>query len=137
MRRRRSGRRVRSFVKAVCLNQSHLRQWINRIWWGARKVSIDTLTFAVERLVTSNMITTLSLENNYIGDDGAAAIAGALGSSKLESLNLMTNKIGDVGAIAIAKALEAWKNSSLASLKYIARLVTFLVLCCVSACAGF
>ena len=65
------------------------------------------------------VLTTLSLDNlsppydeaggdaNYIGDGGAAAIAGMLrGNAVLTSLDLSRNHIGPTGATAIAEALH-------------------------------
>jgi len=57
----------------------------------------------------SRVLTELRLDENNIGDEGAAAIAEALrGNEVLTTLNLANNpQIRDQGAAAIAEALAA------------------------------
>ena len=70
----------------------------------------------------SSSVTSLSLWNNEIGDDGARAIAECLKvNSSLTELNLYINEIGDDGARAIAECLKV--NSSLTSLEYVCYLM--------------
>jgi Ran GTPase-activating protein (RanGAP) involved in mRNA processing and transport len=65
--------------------------------------------------IRNGSLTSLNLEWNNIGDEGAKALADALGKdSRLTSLGLFGNSIGDEGAKALADALG--KNSGLTSL---------------------
>jgi Ran GTPase-activating protein 1 len=57
-------------------------------------------------------LTKLDLRNNRIGDDGAAALGGALATSRsLHRLYLSWNRIGDAGAEALALGLR--RNAAL------------------------
>lgn len=47
----------------------------------------------------------LDLAGNSVGDDGAEALARALGRCALQSLTLATNRVGDRGAVALAEAV--------------------------------
>ena len=56
------------------------------------------------------------MENNFIGDEGAGALAGTLKMNRaLTSLNVQNNAIGDEGAIALAESLKT--NKAFTSLK--------------------
>src|SRR6185503_9281179 len=55
---------------------------------------------------TNRLSLVLHLQNNQIGDAGAAALAKLLRSYPLFHLDLSGNQIGDEGAIKLAKALE-------------------------------
>jgi hypothetical protein len=62
-------------------------------------------------------LTTLSLWNNNIGDQGARALAAALAdNATLTTLNLGSNRIGAAGALALEDALE--KNATLRTLGF-------------------
>ncbi|KAK5809251.1 hypothetical protein F5H01DRAFT_394807 [Linnemannia elongata] len=64
-----------------------------------------------EALKTNSTLTTLNLENNLIGFDGAKALAEALKTNKaLTTLNLRLNSIGSYGAMALAEALKTNKT---------------------------
>ncbi|CAO3568632.1 unnamed protein product, partial [Mortierella alpina] len=68
-----------------------------------------------EVLKTNSTLTTLKLESNKIGDDGAQALAEALKTNKtVATLNLRSNSIGDDGAKAPAETLKT--NKTLTSL---------------------
>ncbi|KAG9060730.1 hypothetical protein KI688_008941 [Linnemannia hyalina] len=65
-----------------------------------------------ETLKTNSSLTTLNLERNSIGDNGAQALSEALKTnSTLTTLNLLRNSIGDNGAQALSEALKT--NSTL------------------------
>jgi hypothetical protein len=66
-------------------------------------------------LAKNSKLTSLSLWENKVGDEGAKLIAGGLAkNSKLTTLDLSENRIGDEGAKLIAKGLA--KNSALTTL---------------------
>ena len=52
-------------------------------------------------------LTHLDLDANVVGDEGAAALAVALGGCALRALRLHDNGVGDAGAAALASALCA------------------------------
>jgi hypothetical protein len=60
--------------------------------------------------------TEVSLSWKLIGNEGAAALAGALSGSAISSLNLEWNRIGETGALALARALSACPSLTLLSL---------------------
>ena len=63
----------------------------------------------------NSTLTSINLFNNYIGNEGAVAIAEALKvNSTLTSINLCASDIGNDGAVAIAEALKV--NSTLTSI---------------------
>ncbi|KAG9061903.1 hypothetical protein KI688_007054 [Linnemannia hyalina] len=68
-----------------------------------------------EALKTNSFLTTLDLESNSIGENGAQALAEALKTNKtLTTLNLWNNSIGENGARALSEALKT--NSTLTTL---------------------
>ncbi|KAF9956626.1 hypothetical protein BGZ72_002637 [Mortierella alpina] len=68
-----------------------------------------------EALKTNLSLTTLDLQGNAIGNDGAKALAAALEiNSTMTTLNLTDNDIGPLGANALAEALKT--NSTLTTL---------------------
>ena len=67
-----------------------------------------------EALKNNTALTRLYLHYNTIGDIGAVAIAGALKSNTVTTLYLEHNNIGDSGAAALAEALK--KNTALTTL---------------------
>jgi serine/threonine protein kinase/Ran GTPase-activating protein (RanGAP) involved in mRNA processing and transport len=58
-----------------------------------------------DALAANTAITSLNLEHNNLGDDGAAAIAGAIKYTLITTVNLSHNKIGPSGAGFLADAL--------------------------------
>ena len=65
--------------------------------------------------IKSNLINSLNLPGNKIGDDGAKAIAEALKeNTSVTNLDLSSNAISDEGAKAIAEALK--ENTTITSL---------------------
>ncbi|KAF9963988.1 hypothetical protein BGZ70_007073 [Mortierella alpina] len=68
-----------------------------------------------EALKTNSTLTTLSLRDNSIGDEGTKALAETLRTyATLTTLNLNNNSIGEGGAKALAEALKV--NSTLTTL---------------------
>ena len=66
-------------------------------------------------LKANSSLTSLNLEGNFIGEDGASFLSHALkANSSLTNLNLSINSIGDAGASSLSKTLKA--NSSLTNL---------------------
>ncbi|KAH7054780.1 hypothetical protein BKA57DRAFT_434420 [Linnemannia elongata] len=69
----------------------------------------------VEAIKANSILTTLNLDHNSIGDNGAQALSEALKTnSTLTTLNLYSNKIGPNGAQALSEALKT--NSTLTTL---------------------
>jgi Leucine-rich repeat (LRR) protein len=65
--------------------------------------------------LAGNMLRTIKIEGNSIGDIGSFEVASILeGSKVLQELNVSNNKIGPDGAIALARALKV--NTSLEDL---------------------
>ena len=68
-----------------------------------------------EALKVNSTLTTINLEQNSIGPEGAAALSEALKvNSTLTTINLYGNSIGHEGAAALSKALKA--NSTLTTM---------------------
>ena len=79
---------------------------------GTRTVDLDNLglgplsALLIEALVRGNLAcTSLSLADNALGDEGAAAVAGALKTTRVTALNLWNNGLGAEGARAIGTLL--------------------------------
>ncbi|KAF9990533.1 hypothetical protein BGZ75_001406 [Mortierella antarctica] len=75
----------------------------------------EKITDLAEVLKTNSTLSTLTLQNNSIGDDGAKALGEALKTnSTLTTLDLNNNSIGDDGAKMLGEALKT--NSTLVTL---------------------
>jgi hypothetical protein len=74
----------------------------------ANKIGAEGAKAIAEALKVNAALTTLSLISNQIGDEGAKFIADALksGTAVVTNLYIAKNNIGDEGAIAIAEALK-------------------------------
>jgi len=102
----------------VCSSVCTLSEFIQKLPAREIKLAIRRCR-TLEPLLTQLMnfpksqITSLDLGYNFIGYEGAKAIATALPQSKLTSLDLGYNRIGDEGAKAIATALPQSKLTSL------------------------
>ena len=70
-------------------------------------IGVEGAEAIAKALESNTSITSIDLANNFIGDAGAEAIA----NTSLTSISLVGNNIGDAGAKAIATALES--NTSL------------------------
>ncbi|KAK5797001.1 hypothetical protein F5H01DRAFT_125986 [Linnemannia elongata] len=72
----------------------------------------------VSRIMANSYLTTLALQYNSIGDNGAIALSEALKTnSTLITLELRDNSIGDNGAIALSDALKANSTLTILNLK--------------------
>ena len=71
-----------------------------------RAVHIDTLFKALQ----TYKIETLSLQDNELGDKGAASFAKLLPNSTLTDVNLSQNGIGKEGGLALAAAIKKSKK---------------------------
>ncbi|MES2677198.1 MAG: hypothetical protein V4612_02640 [Pseudomonadota bacterium] len=79
------------------------------------RCDLKTIKKIAEALETNTKLSSLSLDTNRFGDEGAMAIASLLTKNKaLTNLDLSGNRIGVEGAKAIATALT--KNTTLTSL---------------------
>ena len=88
---------------------------INSFFMFNTSVTKKTVQF-VSDLFKITTLTSIDLDSNNIGDDGAKDIAEALKTnSTLTSIDLQSNNIGDDGAKDIAEALQI--NSSITSIK--------------------
>ena len=96
-----------TFLQALAFNSTVLR--LDLIKW---KYTVNVLT-RVLRVNTS--LSSLGLDGNSIGNEGANSLAEALRvNTSLSSLDLELNSIGDEGANSLAQALRV--NTSLSSL---------------------
>ncbi|KAL3694418.1 hypothetical protein R1sor_008069 [Riccia sorocarpa] len=98
-------------VKTLCLADCSLDQKSGAIAELAKAIGVGNLS----SLDWLNL-----LDNSFIGDEGARALAQALESGKLGSLrrlDLVDNGIGDSGLAAIAGALGSGKLNSLRKLR--------------------
>ena len=97
-----------AFWEKVGSSEEQVRRSTSLSWRCKRLVAGDAriVAYLLASPVTE-VLKTLNLVNNKIGDEGAAAIAKALrGNKVLTDLNLRLNNIGDKGAAALGKALE-------------------------------
>ncbi|KAI8595623.1 hypothetical protein EDD21DRAFT_420478, partial [Dissophora ornata] len=78
-------------------------------------IGVNDFRVLVKSLKTNNPLTTLNLENNSIGNEGALALSEALKiNTTLTTLDLGGNSIGRKGALALSEALKI--NTTLATL---------------------
>ena len=105
-----------AWMKATCLLLLLILTGPKRL--NNRSKRVGSYLFHNDDKVTdrdNQVVTSIDLRRNCIGNDGAISLAQALEkNSTLTSIDLSHNEIGDEGAKAIAEALE--KNSTLASM---------------------
>ena len=101
------GRELVKSVQTLCKKTTSLKKLdlpeIEVQTYNWKEIVIDL----VDGLKHCNSLQTLKLEKNYIGDDGAKALADSLKHcNSLQTLNLESNKIGADGAKALADGLK-------------------------------
>ena len=101
------GRELVKSVQTLCKKTTSLKKLdlpeIEVQTYNWKEIVIDL----VDGLKHCNSLQTLKLEKNYIGDDGAKALADSLKHcNSLQTLNLESNKIGADGAKALTDGLK-------------------------------
>ena len=82
-----------------------LEKWPDSLKSARQIFVLNTIIEGLDsKLQLLRSLTSLVLQGNYIGDDGAKAIAASLPG--LTSLDLSNNKIGEEGAQAIAVSMH-------------------------------
>jgi Ran GTPase-activating protein (RanGAP) involved in mRNA processing and transport len=75
------------------------------------KMSINAVRAVAEALKGNDMIRTLDIGWNNIGNKGAELVAeGILENEGLQTITMTWNRIGDLGATALAKAFASHKK---------------------------
>ncbi|KAI8595485.1 hypothetical protein EDD21DRAFT_420616 [Dissophora ornata] len=73
----------------------------------------------VKSLRSNNPLTTLNLQNNSIGNEGALSLSEALKTNTtLTTLNLANNSIGQEGALSLSEALKTNTTLTTLNLEY-------------------
>ncbi|KAI8597905.1 hypothetical protein EDD21DRAFT_446640 [Dissophora ornata] len=107
------------FMKLLSLQSersSHLHKL--SIEMTPQGIGANDFRVLVKSLKTNNLLTTLNLRGNSIGNEGALALSEALETNTtLATLDLGDNSIGDKGALALSEALKT--NIALTTLNLI------------------
>ncbi|KAL0240076.1 hypothetical protein GEMRC1_010183 [Eukaryota sp. GEM-RC1] len=105
-----------------------VRNEVSTINLDSNSIGNEGAIAIAEALKVNSSLSTINLYSNSIGNEGAIAIAEALKvNSSLSTINLNNNSIGNEGAIAIAEALKV--NSSLSTIVAKYKIQYFFVFC--------
>ena len=110
------GLRSLSSSLIYCTNLTDLRMRKILYEGGRNRPKIDPLVDVLKHCVS---ISTLDISINFIGDEGATALAEVLKhTSRLNSLLIKGNLIGPTGAQALAKAMQCCSNLQKLDISY-------------------